>query len=376
MHEHYMELAMKLASSARGQTSPNPLVGAVIVKNNEIVGMGAHLKAGEWHAERHALQMAGEKAKDAVMYVTLEPCSHYGRTPPCADAVIAAGIKEVYVAMADPNPKVAGAGISKLRNAGISVHVGLLQEKAAALNEIFFYHLQSQKPYVTLKSATSLDGKIATYRGESQWITGEAARLDAHKLRHEHDGILVGINTVLADDPALTTRLAGGGRHPIRIILDRQLRTPLQTKVVADNAASTWIVTLASAAEEKKQALRKAGVKVIEFTDKIDISRLLTFLGENGISSLLVEGGGTINDAFLRAGEFQQVIVYLAPKIIGGEKAPGSFGGAGIAGLAEAPGLVLESMETLDDDVKLVYKKGVDESCLPELLKKKGRLCK
>ncbi|WP_088035678.1 bifunctional diaminohydroxyphosphoribosylaminopyrimidine deaminase/5-amino-6-(5-phosphoribosylamino)uracil reductase RibD [Evansella clarkii] len=355
MDHHYMKMAIDLAKSAKGQTAPNPAVGAVIVKNNEVAGFGAHLKAGEPHAERHALQMAGEKAEGAVMYVTLEPCSHYGKTPPCADAVIEAGIKKVFVASSDPNPKVAGRGIQKLKEAGVEVIEGFLKEEGDRINREFFHFIKTKKPYVTLKSATSLDGRIATKTGESKWITGEEARKDVHMLRHQNDAILVGVNTVLADDPLLTTRLDGGGRNPVRIILDRRLRTPAEAGIVKDKSAPTWIITTKGAPQEKKDLLCRTGVKIIEMeSNEINITELLAILGEHEITSLLVEGGGIVNDAFLRSGEFQQVIVYLAPSIIGGSEAKGAFSGEGISSLADAPQLEVEATEQIGKDIKLI----------------------
>ncbi|MDG5787668.1 bifunctional diaminohydroxyphosphoribosylaminopyrimidine deaminase/5-amino-6-(5-phosphoribosylamino)uracil reductase RibD [Evansella sp. AB-P1] len=359
MENTFMKMAIDLARSTHGQTSPNPVVGAIIVRNNQIVGMGAHLKAGEPHAERHALQMAGEKAKNATMYVTLEPCSHFGKTPPCADAVIEAGIKKVYIASTDPNPKVAGNGIDRLRQAGIDVEVDIMKEEADRLNQVFFHYIQTGKPFVTLKSATSLDGKIATSKGESQWITCEESRYDSHQLRHINDAILVGVNTILADNPSLTTRLNEGGKNPIRIVLDHKLRTPETAKVVTDQLAPTWIFTTNHTNAQKIQKLEDAGVKVIVLNSKkIIISDLLTYLGENQISSLLVEGGSTINDAFLQNGDFQQVIVYLAPLIIGGKDALTSFSGKGILHLKDATMLKINSVERTGNDVKLVLTKG------------------
>lgn len=357
--QNYMKLAIDLAKAAEGQTSPNPVVGAVIVKNNEIVGLGAHLKAGEPHAERHALKMAGEKAKGATMYVTLEPCSHYGRTPPCADGIIEAGIEEVYIASRDPNPEVSGRGIEKLKKAGIRVITDVMKEDADELNRVFFHYMKTGTPYVTLKSATSIDGKIATSSGESKWITNEKSRADAHQLRHKHDGILVGINTVLADDPSLTTRITGGGKNPVRIVLDTRLQIPEDATIVTDELAPTWIFTTLQACEEKRARLQQyKHVKVFEMSDeKIDIPLLLQRLGKEGITSLLVEGGGTINDSFLRADAFNEVIVYLAPIIISGKKSLSSFAGEGISSLAAASKLTLKTVEQLDGDLKLVYRK-------------------
>lgn len=359
MDQFYMKMAIDIAAAARGQTSPNPLVGAVIVKDNQIVGIGAHLKAGEPHAERHALSMAGSKAKGATMYVTLEPCSHFGRTSPCADAVIEAGIKKVYVATVDPNPKVSGRGITKLRDAGIEVYEGLMKQEADAINHVFYHYISSKKPYVTLKTATSIDGKIATAGGESQWITCEESRMDAHLLRHEHDAILVGVNTVLQDNPSLTTRIDGGGKHPIRIVLDHELRTPIDAKLITDRVSPTWIFTTSKADESKIAKLEGEGVRIVVFSEEaITIPRLLNYLGEQEVSSLLVEGGGTVNDSFLRSGEFQRMVVYLAPTIIGGKEAISSFAGKGISKLKDVPRLTIDHMEKVGTDIKILLSNG------------------
>ncbi|GGK15311.1 riboflavin biosynthesis protein RibD [Caldalkalibacillus thermarum] len=354
---YYMKLALQLAEATSGQTSPNPVVGAVIVKDSEIVGLGAHLKAGEAHAEVHALAMAKEKAQGATMYVTLEPCSHYGRTPPCADAVIEAGIKRVVIAACDPNPLVRGRGVEKLKAAGLEVEVGLFKEEAERLNEIFNYYIVHRRPFVTLKTATTLDGKIATVTGESQWITGEEARADVHLLRHRHDAILVGINTVLRDNPRLTTRIAGqSGRHPVRVILDSKLRIPLDAQVTHTEQAPTWIFTTDQAPAERVKALTEKGVKVVKISSetRVDVEQVLAYLGEQGIASVLVEGGGEVNASFLQGGFVNKVVAYLAPKLIGGNEAPGAFRGQGVLSLAQSLHLKDVSVETLGQDLKVV----------------------
>ncbi|ADU30065.1 bifunctional diaminohydroxyphosphoribosylaminopyrimidine deaminase/5-amino-6-(5-phosphoribosylamino)uracil reductase RibD [Evansella cellulosilytica] len=362
MDNKYMKMAIELAKVTEGHTTPNPVVGAVIVNNNQIVGFGAHLKAGEHHAEKHAIEMAKDKTEGATIYVTLEPCSHYGRTPPCADAVIEAGIKKVIIGSVDPNPKVSGRGIKKLEDAGIEVEVGCMKEETDKLNDVFFHFVNTKKPFVTLKSATSLDGKIATRTGESQWITSEESRKDVHQLRHKNDAILVGINTVIKDDPALTTRLPDGGKNPIRVILDRELRIPMTAKLINDHASLTWVITTRLANKEKIDLLRDKGTKVLILDDdKIEISSLLYLLGEHNITSLLVEGGGTVNDSFLKSGEFQQVIVYIAPLLIGGEDALSSFSGSGIEKLADAKKLKVQSLEQIGNDIKLVLTKGEED---------------
>lgn len=350
-----MQLALELAKSAKGQTSPNPVVGAVVVKDGQVVGMGAHLRAGEPHAEVHAIQMAKEKAKGATIYVTLEPCSHFGKTPPCADLIIESGLRHVIVATVDPNPKVAGKGVEKLKAAGIEVEVGLLEQEAIDINAVFFHYMKTKKPFVTLKSATSLDGKIATVTGESKWITSDEARVDVHRYRHEHDAILVGVGTVLADNPSLTTRLEGGGKNPIRIILDSRLRTPLNSNVVLDGEAPTWIVTTTQADESKKLALQEKGVQVIVLSEKqISIEKLLEMLGERGVTSLFVEGGAEIHGSFVAGGYVNQMITYLAPKLIGGKSAPTSVGGSGRTTIEQALSLTIESIEKIGPDVKII----------------------
>ncbi len=356
MNDHtYMRLALQLAQSTKGQTSPNPVVGAVVVKNGEIIGMGSHLKAGTEHAEVHALRMAGEQAQGATIYVTLEPCSHYGKTPPCADLIIEKGLQRVVIACLDPNPVVAGRGVAKLRNANIEVEIGILEAEAIELNKVFFHYIQTNRPFVTLKTATSLDGKIATTSGESKWITGELAREDVHQLRHEHDAILVGVGTVLVDNPSLTTRRAIGGKNPIRIILDQKLRTPLDAKIVTDTQAETWIITTNTASSNKRIQLQELGVNVIVLDEeKIEIEELLSVLGERGITSIFVEGGGTVNDSFLRSRSVQEVITYIAPKLIGGKDAPTSFTGQGFAKIGDVLQLKIKNVTQLGEDLKIV----------------------
>ncbi len=355
--EKYMALALELAKSTKGQTSPNPLVGAIVVQNNQIVGLGAHLRAGEAHAEVYALEMAKGRTEGATIYITLEPCSHYGRTPPCVDKVIASGVKRAVIATLDPNPLVAGRGITKLREAGIQVDVGLYEAESNKMNEVFNYYIVHKLPFVTLKTATTLDGKIATIHGESQWITGEEARADVHLLRHQHDAILVGVNTVLKDDPSLTTRLPNGaGRNPIRIVLDSKLRTPINAKLVNTAEAPTWIFVNQAVKREKILPFEQLGVRVIQTNDvhQLSIPDLLNQLGKEEISSLLVEGGGEINASFLESGYVNKVINYLAPKIIGGNLAPSSFRGSGFEKLGEA--IQLENIEitSLGVDIKVV----------------------
>jgi diaminohydroxyphosphoribosylaminopyrimidine deaminase/5-amino-6-(5-phosphoribosylamino)uracil reductase len=354
-HSDYMNLALSLAKGTIGQTSPNPVVGAVLVKDNQVVGMGAHLKAGEPHAEVHAIRMAGEKAAGGTLYVTLEPCSHFGKTPPCSDLVIKTGIKKVFVATNDPNPQVAGTGIDRMKKAGIEVELGLLQHEARELNKVFFYNIQTGLPYVTLKTAKSLDGKTATVTGESKWITGEEARSDVHHWRHKHDAIIVGINTILNDNPSLTTRLPAGGKNPIRIILDTQLRTPKDANVIKDNEAPTWLITGCGILPEQEEPFTSAGIEILKMSSpQIDIMELLRVLGERGITSVFVEGGAEVHGSFLKERAFQQVITYIAPKLIGGKMAPTSFGGRGLEKIADAIQLTIKEVEKIGNDLRVI----------------------
>ncbi len=352
---HYMQLALELAEKARGRTSPNPMVGAVLVKDGEVVGKGFHVKAGSAHAEVVALTDAGERAKGTTAYVTLEPCCHYGRTGPCTEALLKAGVKKVVVAMKDPNPLVAGQGLAILREAGLEVESGLLEEEAIRLNEVFLKYITTKRPFVVLKAATSLDGKIATANGESKWITGEAAREYGHRLRDTYDAILMGVTTILADDPSLTARLPEGrGRDPIRIILDSQARTPTGAKVlIQESAAHTIVATTEAAPVERRASLLAAGAEVLVIPGAgpgVDLVKLMEILGEKQITSVLIEGGGKVNGSALTAGIVDKVAWFLAPKIIGGDAAPGPVRGAGVAALKDATKLYDVVLEKLGED--------------------------
>ena len=337
----FMEHALTLASKARGHTSPNPLVGAVIVRAGQIVGEGYHQKAGEAHAEIHALNQAEELANGATMYVTLEPCCHWGRTPPCTESIIRAKLSDVFVAMKDPNPQVAGKGIRQLKEAGIRVQVGICEEESQQLNEVFIKYITTQCPFVILKSAISLDGKIATASGESQWITSEASRLKGHEVRAQVDAILVGVGTVLQDNPSLTTRLPDRTKaDPIRVIVDSRGRTPPGAKVFnPDSNAGTLIAVTERAPLEKIEAFKSAGADVLiiqEGEGRVCLSALMRELARREITSVLIEGGGEINAAALQAGIVDKLMFFVAPKLIGGKDAPGPIGGVGIGRLAEA----------------------------------------
>ena len=357
-HSYYMKFAIDIAEKAKGQTAPNPVVGAVVVKNGEIIGFGAHLKAGEGHAEVLAMQMAGDKAVESTVYVTLEPCSHFGKTPPCANLLIEKKVSKVVVATLDPNPLVSGNGVKKLEEAGIEVVVGVEEEAAKKLNDVFFYNIQTKEPFVTVKTAISLDGKTATHTGDSKWITGEVARYDVHTYRHQHDAILVGVNTVIADNPSLTTRLDSGGKNPIRIILDSKLRIPSGSNVLVDKKAPTWIFTTKLATRDKIEEMNKNDlVEVIQLeSSEIEISVVLKLLGERGITSLFVEGGATINSSFLKEKRINQLITYIAPTLIGGEKAPTCIGGEGFQKMVETLSLSFEEVSMVGNDIKIIAK--------------------
>ncbi|WP_228548278.1 bifunctional diaminohydroxyphosphoribosylaminopyrimidine deaminase/5-amino-6-(5-phosphoribosylamino)uracil reductase RibD [Sporosarcina obsidiansis] len=351
-----MEMALKLARNVAGQTSPNPPVGAVVIKDGRIIGMGAHLQAGERHAERVALDMAGEKARGADLYVTLEPCSHTGRTSPCADAVIEAGVQRVYVAVSDPNPLVAGRGVERLRAAGVEVVEGLCADQARKLYEPFFHFIRTKTPHVTMKTAMTMDGKIATVTGDSKWVTSEQARLDVHLLRHTQDAILVGVQTLLHDDPLLTTRLPQGGQHPIRVILDTWLRTPVDSQVIQNTQAPTWIVCGNEADLAREQLLlSRPHVEILRMpTTQLDIQDILLELGIRGVMTLLVEGGAAVNASFVKARAIQQVVCYVAPKMLGGKGSHTPVGGADPVLMGEAFPLVFESVEMIGPDIKII----------------------
>lgn len=354
-HEFYMNLAIQNAMATKGQTDPNPLVGSVIVNDNRIVGIGAHLKAGEPHAEINALRMAGDKAEGGTIYVTLEPCSHHGRTGPCAEAVVRAGLKKVVIATLDPNPLVAGRGVKILQDAGIEVIIGVCEEQSIKMNEVFNKYIVKNIPFVVMKSASTFDGKIATHSSDSKWITSAEARNDVHQLRNEIGAILVGVNTVLKDNPELTTRIPNG-RNPVRVILDSTLKIPLESKVVTDQQADTWIFTSQKHSEQKRSELENLGVKVFVTSDpsRVDLNEMLKILGEHSISSLLVEGGGEVNASFMNQNLVDKVIVYLAPKLIGGKHAPTFLEGTGFDKMGQAIELEEIELTKIGPDYKFI----------------------
>ena len=354
-HEFYMDLALSNARAMKGQTDPNPLVGSVIVNDNRIVGVGTHLKAGEPHAEIHALQMSGDLAKGGTIYVTLEPCSHHGRTGPCAEAIVSAGLKRVVIATLDPNPQVSGNGVKILEDAGIEVITGVCEKESQEMNEVFNKYIIEKIPFITLKSGITLDGKVATHTFNSKWITSEEARQDVHHLRNENMAILVGINTAMKDDPALTTRIPNG-RNPIRIVLDSTLKIPLDYQLVTDKQAETWIFTSKNYDREKKTKLEALGIEIFVTSSEtsVDPNEVVQILGEKGIASLIIEGGGNVNASFLENKLIDKVVLYFAPKIVGGRDAPTFLEGTGFELMKDAVELTNTDFIRIGKDFKFI----------------------
>ena len=384
--EQYMARAMSLAARAIGQTYPNPMVGAVVVKDGRIIGEGYHHKAGEPHAEVHALRAAGDEAKGATLYVTLESCAHYGKTPPCAKRVIEAGISRVVVSVGDPNPLVAGKGIAMLKAAGIEVKTGVLEKECSTLIEGFLAYIKDKRPFITLKSAMSLDGKIATRTGESQWITNETARRDGHVLRATHDAIVVGIGTVLADNPSLTARISYEAveaaltkritakykdalvtlesdtnravHQPDVLILDSLGRTPLDSQILSNQESGRKVHIFVSdrCDSDRINQLQQAGAQVhvvSEQNGQLDLDEFLTIAGQIGYTSLLIEGGSHIISAFVKAKQFNKIITYIGNILIGGKDALSAMAGDGIDYLKDAPELQFNSVELIDNNIRI-----------------------
>lgn len=344
----FIQETFKLAKKGMSWTSPNPLVGAVIVRDGKIIGRGYHKKVGFPHAEIEALHSLKTSAEGATLYVNLEPCCHVGKTPPCVAAIIQRGIKRVVCCSLDPNPKVHGAGVTALQKAGIQVTVGLLEKEARVLNEAFYAFHEKKRPFIALKFAASLDGKIATRTGDSQWITNEKARSFARALRGQYQAILVGITTVLTDDPHLGVRKKGK-KDPLRIILDSQLRIPLSSRVLRDT--HVLIVATERANKKKKEELEKKNIPVFSFKGAhITISSLLIELYKREITSLLVEGGGAVLGSFVDSGSVDKLYAFYAPVIIGGKKGVGAILGKGIAKIADALSLTRLSFRRFDDN--------------------------
>ena len=365
----YMKQALALAYRALGTTSPNPAVGAVIVRDGEVVGGGFTLPPGQAHAEVAALLQAGERASGAAIYVTLEPCCVHGRTPPCTQAIISAGIAEAYVSMKDPNPNVMGRGLAELEAAGVRVHLGEDEEASKTLYEGFAKHIRTRLPFVTAKFAMSLDGKIATHTGDSRWITGEEARRRAHTIRKASDAILVGLHTVLKDDPRLTTRDDSGDplpHQPSRVTFDSDARTPVEAKLLLEPGqtivATTEIAAASTAADKEKSGridrLQKAGVEVVQLQSsldgKVDPKLVLELLGARGVVNVLAEGGGTLLGSLFDAGLVDKVVAFIAPVIIGGDASPSPVEGTGSAAMSRVMRLTGVKIETVGDDILIL----------------------
>jgi diaminohydroxyphosphoribosylaminopyrimidine deaminase/5-amino-6-(5-phosphoribosylamino)uracil reductase len=362
-----MMQALRQARRGEGRTRPNPPVGAVVVRDGDIVGQGYHPAAGQPHAEIFALRAAGERARGAEMYVTLEPCCHHGRTGPCSDAIIAAGIRRVYVGVEDPNPRVAGGGIRRLMAAGVEVRRGIGEAECRRLIAPFAKHVRTGLPFVILKSAITLDGRTATSIGHSQWITNAASRAEVHCLRDRVDGIMVGIGTLLQDNPRLTTRLPEGGRDPERIVVDSCLRTPDSAALLhLNSSAATLVATTERAPSDKVARLRDRGVEVMvlpERDGRVDLAALLATLGRRGLQSVLLEGGARLNTGFWSAGLVDRVMIFIAPKIIGGDDGRGIFAGPGVTSLTEAAVLRDVRVRRFGEDMLV---EGEVNSCSPD----------
>ena len=354
--EAYLERALGLAERGRGLTSPNPLVGAVVVAEGRILGQGFHEGPGRPHAEIVALEEAGEGARGATLYTTLEPCDHFGRTPPCTRAIARGGVARVVSAMGDPNPVVDGRGFAALEAAGIEVRTGVLAHDAMRLNEAYVKHVRTGLPFVTWKMAASLDGKVASRDGTSRWITGEAARADVHRLRAAADAIVVGAGTALVDDPSLTVRDPRyTGRPPLRVLVDARGRVP-ETGDLFDASAPTMVATTSLAPRERREAWRSRGAEVVEYEPEgggVPLTQLLSDLGKRDIQGVLLEGGPTLAWSMVEDRAVDKVVVYLAPKLIGGQDAPGVLGGRGFAPIAQAMQLSIASIDLVGEDLRV-----------------------
>lgn len=359
----YMRRAIDLARTAAGWTNPNPLVGAVIVKDGRIIGQGCHERFGELHAERNALASCTEDPRGATIYVTLEPCNHTGHQPPCVDALIEAGIARVVVGSRDPNPLVSGAGNARLRAAGIQVDEDFLRDECDVLNPVFFHYISTGRPYVVSKWAMTADGKIAAVSGDARWVSNEASRADTHELRQRLAAIMVGINTVLGDNPSLTARRAVPSRQPVRVVCDSRLRIPLDSQLATTVAEAPVIVACAVDPEspahaQKAQALEALGVQLVHVPDedgRVDLDALMAELGRRELDSVLVEGGSTLHAQMFAHHLVNELVVYVAPKVIGGRDVKGPVGGAGIPLMADAIALGNPQVDVLDGDVRLTY---------------------
>ena len=367
-----MRRAIELAKKGGGFVHPNPLVGCVVVKDGQIIAEGYHEKYGGFHAERNALTYCKTETNDALLYVTLEPCCHYGKTPPCTEIIIEKGIKKVFVGILDPNPLVAGKGVIMLQDAGIEVEVGICADEIRELNKVFLKYITTKRPYVIMKTAMTLDGKIAAHTGDSKWVTNEESRKMVHQLRSEMAGVVVGINTVLADDPMLTCRLEGNHHQPARIVVDSKLRIPNDCQLVKTAKEYKTIIAHTVISSDRRESrnlkqldeisplryasveMTNSGVELLHCKSKdghVDINDLMTQLGAQGIDSLLLEGGGTLNEAFLEAGCVDEVWAFIAPKIIGGSEAKTPVAGKGIDRMCDAIKLQDIDIQNINGDI-------------------------
>lgn len=368
IEEAFMCRAIELAKQAVGKTNPNPMVGAVIVKDGRIIGEGYHQYIGGLHAERNALANCTESPEGATIYVTLEPCCHYGKTPPCTEAIIEYKLAKVVIGSRDPNPKVAGKGVTILRKAGIEVVEDFLREECDAINPVFFHYIRNKNPYVALKYAMTADGKIAVNSGASQWITGENARNHVHQLRNYYKGILVGIGTVLQDNPMLTCRIPGG-RNPVRIVCDSHLRIPLDCNLCNTTEQAPVIVACMDDPEHKQSELEAKGVQVLFTAEKngvLDINDLLFKLGQQDIDGILVEGGGTINAAFVAAKQVHHVYAYIGAQIFGGTTPYTPVSGSGIDAVSDSLKLSSPRVQIFGEDILVEYDCKEMKECLQE----------
>ncbi len=364
--ESFMRMAIGLARKGIGYVNPNPLVGAVIVKDGNVIGEGWHARYGELHAERNALAACTSSPRGADIYVTLEPCCHYGKTPPCTDALIESGIARVFIGSSDPNPLVSGKGAAILREHGLEVHEHFLEAECDALNPVFFHYIQHMTPYVALKYAMTMDGKTACHTGASRWVTGEEARHEVQKLRHQYTGIMAGIGTVLSDDPLLTCRIENG-RNPVRIICDTRLRIPTDCQLVRTAKDIPLIIATCVAESEKKDQLTAAGCECLTIRESgghVDLPELTRLLGARGIDGILLEGGGTLSWSALNSGIVQKLYTFIAPRLFGGAAAKSPVEGPGVNDPSEAFLLKQTGMRQYGSD--LCIESEVINICSPE----------
>ena len=361
-YEKLMNKCIELAKQGEGKVSPNPLVGSLVLdEDNNVVGQGFHEQYGEAHAEVNAIAQAGEKAVGGTIFVNLEPCSHYGKTPPCADLIIKSGLKKLVVGMTDPNPKVAGSGLKKCKDAGIEVITGVLEDECSKLNEIFIKHITQNKPFVSIKTAMTLDGKIATKTGSSKWITSALAREEVQKMRNKYDAILTGSNTVLIDNPSMTCRMKNG-KNPIRVVVDSQLKTSFNSKIFEDDGTKIFIAIDENLnnGKMKEKPTHITFIKCPLINNKINLEYLALVLFQNGIRSILIEAGGVLNGAFLKSGIVDKIYAFIAPKVLGDSEAKSIIEGFDIQDINNCCNLEMTGVKQFLPDILLEYKVKMD----------------